>query len=192
MWITLVAVIYDYYYGVGKYYLYGFLPTTASVPFLRGICARPGKKRTFISLQLIFIPRSQPGCSVALSDHAYIALAVILGGVLTVLTFNCIIPQAMLADVVDYELWRFWGGQGASYYSILYFFDFLLGGVGARPGLIDHLGFSATGLVDMNVGRIAINLTFGLISLLCTLVGLMFIWQMPSCAWRAAIIRKTY
>lgn len=196
MWMTLDFIVYDHYYGLAKDFslmnLLATLLTAAGFPFFIRASERMGKKNSLAVLQLIFIALITARVFVQPGRHAFLPLQVILTGVQMVMIFSCGVIQALLADTVDYGLWRFGRGQGASYYAIYYFLVFALGGFGGPVGLtiIDHLGFSPHGITNINDARVAIAITFFLIPLVLTGLALVFIWRIPICARRAAIIRR--
>jgi GPH family glycoside/pentoside/hexuronide:cation symporter len=196
MWITLDFIVYDHYYNLAndfsKMNLLATLVTAAGFPFFIRASEQMGKKNSLALLQLVFIALITARVFVPPGGHAFLPLLVILAGIQMVTIFSCGIIQALMADTVDYGLWRFGRGQSGSYYAVYYFLSFVIGGFGGPVGLmiIDRLGFSPHGITNINDARIAITITFFLIPLVLTGLALVFIWRLPICARRAAIIRR--
>jgi Na+/melibiose symporter-like transporter len=196
MWMALMSVIFDYYYKIGSkfaaMYLSGSIVAAVGFPIFVKASASIGKKGSFAILQLAFIALISAGFFISPGPYAYIPLTGILIGVSAIVIFNTAITQAILADIADYGLWKFGRAQAGGYYAVLYFFEFLIGGLGAPLGLtiLDRFGFSPHGITDMAAAKIAVGLAFFLIPAIMTGVALVFIWKIPICAHRAAAIRR--
>lgn len=196
MWMALVSVIFDYYYKIGSkfsaMYLSGSIVAAVGFPIFVKASTRIGKKGSFAILQLTFIALITAGSLISPGRYAYIPLTGILMGVSSILIFNTAITQAILADIADYGLWKSGRAQAGGYYAVLYFFEFLIGGLGAPLGLaiLDRFGFSPHGITDMRAAKIAVDLAFFLVPSIMTVIALAFIWRIPICAHRAAVIRR--
>jgi Na+/melibiose symporter-like transporter len=196
MWTTLVFIVFDNYYGVGAdfsmMYLCASVATALLSPMFVRVSEKMEKRWVFAALQIAFVLLIGAQMLVQPGKHAYLPLMGILAGVLMVTIFNCAITQALLADVVDYGRWKFGHGQEASYFSLYYFLVIVLGGIGGPAGLmiIDRLGFSPHGIVRPSDARIAVEVACFAIPATMTCIGVAFIWNIPICSRRAAVIRN--
>lgn len=196
MWLTLASVMFDQYYGmVGEFpivYLIGSLLAAVCLPTMVGFTQLLGKKKAFASLVVAFMAFITLGICARPGHGASILMAAALIGVVMVCNFNGSIISALLADVVDYGLWKFGQGQGAAHFSVYYLLVLIFGGLGGPAGLaiIERSGFSPRGVIDAEKARIAVEIAFFTCPIILSVVALVFIWQIPICARRAAVIRK--
>lgn len=103
-----------------------------------------------------------------------------------------IIPRAILADIIDYDIWKTGVNRAGNYYAFMTMTEKAVGSVGGALALflLAILGFDPKAPALDDRARFALLFTIGVVPALLSLVVVVLVWTFPLNARRHAIIRK--
>lgn len=103
-----------------------------------------------------------------------------------------IIPRAILADIIDYDIWKTGVNRAGNYYAFMTMTEKAVGSVGGALALflLAVMGFDPKAPALDERARFALLFTIGVVPTLVSLVVVGLVWSFPLNAKRHNIIRR--
>ena len=195
MWSGLQFIYLDGYLGLGSQvstiFLTGSLVTLATIPLWMKSIEHIGKAATwtvgmtFFAISMAGFWGIKPGTGVLLP---LILMLVLFSGA----ACQAIVTPSILADIVDYGIWKFGRDRGGSYFAFYTLVVKVNAGIGAALGLgiAGLFGFDPGAGSHSDEAVFGLRLAFVVIPILLVTVSIGFIVKTPINKRRHAIIRR--
>ncbi len=194
MWFGVLFIYLDSYLLLGNdiasFFVLGNLCSLASLPFWNWLVTRTSKSSAWFAgmflkmMMFLLMLLLQPGVA------AWVPLIIICVAYLSSACLHVAVP-AMVADTVDYGIWKFGQDRAGIYFSFLAFLPKLMASVGPALGLAiaGFYHFDPATTAHSPESIFGLKLAIGA-PILFMLIGLVFIRLSPLNKHRHQVIRK--
>ena len=195
IFLSLIFIYLDSYLGIGDkipFVLLGWSIThVLFVPLWLRIVHRFGRTRSLAASWAISAALSAAMAFVSPGPSAFIIILVLvtLRGIVN--AADTMIPSAVFADVIDYDVLKSGTSQAGNFYAFLALATKFNLAIGGATGflLLSQFGYEVNGANDA-LAEFGLTLTLFIIPIALSTVACVMMWRFPITARRQGIIRK--